>query len=98
MSINHESIFVLRLHSDTCEPYESYPQVELLAAFPSYPTKVQIYKALRERLPNEAGVVAFAAGDGACWNNTLYTEPCAEDYYGSSFNWVVEEIGGYHEN
>lgn len=90
-----KSIFVLRLHSDTCEPYESYPQVELLAAFPSYPTKVQIYKALSKRLHTEAGVVAFAAGDGACWNNTLYTESCEDDYYGSSFNWVVEELEVY---
>lgn len=87
-----KNIFVLCLHSDTLEPYEKYPDTEVLCAFSSRPSKADIYKALRKRLPNTSGIAQWAFGKENCWSNTLCLEPSEGDYYGSMFRWEVKEV------
>jgi hypothetical protein len=86
------NIFVLCLHSDTLEPYESYQQTELLCAYTSRPSKADIYRALRKRFPNTSGIAVWAFGKENCWSNTLCLEPSEWEYYGSMFRFEVKEV------
>jgi hypothetical protein len=86
------TVFVLCLHSDTLEPYESYPQTELLCAFNHRPSKADLYKTLRKRFPNTSGMVQWVFGKENCWSNSLCLEPSEGDYYGSIFRFEVKEV------
>ena len=87
------SVYILVLHGDTSEPYESYPTVELLKAFTSKPTKGDVCYALKERFPNVAGVVKFANRDEHSFDRWLSVDPDKWDYYGSHYRWEIEEVG-----
>lgn len=90
-------VYILVLHGDTSEPYETYPTVELLRAFTTYPTKGDVYYALKERFPNVAGVVKFANRDCHSFDRFLSVEPNKYDYYGSYYHWEVFKVGYQHD-
>jgi hypothetical protein len=84
------TVFVLCLHSDTLEPYESYPRTELLRVYTSPPTLVQRYKVLKDRFAgSQAGMGLFALN--GCEIRTSL-DVFEDDYYGSYYYWEVMEV------
>jgi hypothetical protein len=84
-------VYVLLLHSDTLEPYESYPQTDLLRVYTSPPTVVQRYKVLKDMFAgSHTGMVLFALN--GCEIRTSLDVFEDGDHYGSYYYWEVREV------
>jgi hypothetical protein len=71
------TIYILKLDSDTSEPWESYRDTDLLKAFITYPTKAQIYKIIKDLFPCTPNLITWIQNMGS----SLYVDDLRYEWY-----------------